>query len=196
MTLTNRWQALFLLLGALLVGGCRAHEYAGTVLEPPKPLEDFSLPDASGGTFRLSDYRGRFVLVYFGYTFCPDICPATLLEARDALRALGEDAGQVQVVMVSVDPERDTPAHLSQYLANFDPSFTGLRTTDPDALEAVLADFGAHYEREEPAGGGSYLVTHTASLFLVDREGRLREVFGYGTPGEAIAADLRQLMRE
>ncbi len=190
--------AAALLLAALAAAGCTPYQYKGTVLDPPKPLEDFSLPAADGGTFRLSDQQGRLVLVYFGYTYCPDVCPATMYQVGQAMAQLGEDADRVQVAMVTVDPARDTPEQLDRYVKNFDPAFVGLRTDDAAELDALLADFGAFYQIEdEPEGSASgYLVTHTASLFLVDSQAMvLREVFTYGTPAEDIAADLRQMLK-
>jgi len=187
-----------LLLVALGAAACRPHEFAGTVLDPVKVLNDVELPATDGSTFRLGGEHDRLVLVFFGYTFCPDICPTTMLEARRAMEALGDDADEVQLVMVTVDPARDTPERLHEYVTNFHPSFLGLRTTDLDELDAILADFGAYYEIEELGSGGgeNYLVTHTAALFLLDRRGDLREVFTYGASGEEIAADIRQFLRE
>lgn len=177
----------------LSVTACQPYQYAGTVLGPPTPLDDFTLPTADGGTFRLSDYRGQKVLVYFGYTSCPDICPTTVLEVRKAVEALGDEAQNVQFVMISVDPARDTPERLQQYMTNFHPSFIGLRTDDEQALDAVLQEFGAYYEIPEQDDEENYLVNHTAALFLVDESGGLREVFSYGVTGEQIAEDIRHL---
>lgn len=195
----SRFAALLAALAgaALALAACQPHQFTAATLEPAKPLADFELPAADGSTFRLSDHRGELLLVYFGYTFCPDVCPTTMLEARRAVEALGDDAENVRLVMVSVDPDRDTPDRLQEYVTNFHPTFMGARTTDLDALDAVLADFGAYYQIEEaPEGSDNYPVTHTASLFLVDREGRLRALFPYGATGQQIADDLRQLLRD
>ncbi len=194
----TRWLfAAALLLAALGMAGCLPYEYKGTVLDPPKPLDDFTLPTADGGTFRLSDQQGQLVLVYFGYTYCPDVCPATMYQVGRVAEQLGEDAEQVQVVMVTVDPARDTPEQLDRYVKNFNPTFVGLRTDDTGQLDAVLAQFGAYYVIEDPQedSASGYLVTHTASLFLVDGQNALREVFTYGTPAEDIAADIRQMLK-
>lgn len=187
-----------LLLVALGAAACRPHEFAGTVLDPVKALGEYRLPTADGGTFDLGGEQDQLVLVFFGYTYCPDICPTTMFEARRAMDALGDDAGDVQLVMVTVDPERDTPERLHEYVTNFHPSFRGLRTTDPAELDTILADFGAYYEIEETGSGGgeNYLVSHTAALFLLDRQGDMREVFTYGATGEEIAADVRQFLEE
>jgi protein SCO1/2 len=178
---------------ALVLAAC-GYEYRGAVLDPPKPLDDFTLEAADGGAFTLSDYRGQVVLVYFGYTYCPDVCPATMFQIARAVDALGDDASDVQVVMVSVDPARDTADQLGRYVANFDRSFVGARTDDLALLDGVLAQFGAFYEIDD-TGGGDYLVSHTPAVFVIDREGGLRLIFTYGATGEDMAADLRHLLR-
>jgi protein SCO1/2 len=197
----NNRQKLALFNCVLLVAltaGCQSFSYTGALLEPPKPLDNFSLPSTQGGDYELNDGRGKITLVYFGYTYCPDICPATLGQVEQALDHLGDDAAQVQVLMVTVDPERDTLDQLRAYLGAFDPRFIGLRADETETLDAILADFGAFYEiekvSEESAAG--YLVSHTASIFVVDRETRLRVLFPYGMTAEEIARDLEHLLKE
>jgi protein SCO1/2 len=129
--------------------------------------------------------------MYFGYTFCPDICPASLAELADATEELGEQAEEVQVVMVSVDPARDTPEALSEYMDYFDPSFVGL-TGSNEEIAAVADAYGVFYQAEEGTAATGYLVDHLASVFVIDKNGDWVEIFSYGTSGEEIAADVRE----
>ena len=178
------------------LAACLPHEFKGAVLSPPKPLNDFSLEQHDGSTFRLSDYEGQYVLVYFGYTYCPDVCPATMFQAKRAFDLLGDDADRVQMVMVTVDPGRDSAEQLGKYVTNFNPQFIGLRTDDPANLDPILADFGAFYEIELAQDSvAEYLVSHTATYFLVNPSGELVEVFTYGTTGEDIAGDIQSLLK-
>ncbi len=191
---------MFLLLGLVIFAGvgCAPHQFSGAILEPPKQTNDFSLPATNGSTFTLSDYQGQIVLVYFGYTFCPDVCPTTMYQASRMMEILGNKADDIQLVMVTVDPERDTLEQLGRYVANFNDSFIGLRTTDLDQLDTIMADFGAYYQIEEEEEGSAtgYLISHTAAIFVLDREGQMREIIPYGTQAEEMAGDLRQLLKE
>jgi protein SCO1/2 len=188
----------FLLPGLVVLAGvgCGPHQFSGAILDPPKPAQDFSLPSTDGSTFTLSDYQGQIVMVYFGYTFCPDVCPTTMYQVSRMMELLGSKADDVQVVMVTVDPERDTIEQLGRYVKNFDETFIGLRTTDLDQLDTIMADFGATYQIEEEDSAGGYLISHTAAIFVLDREGRTREIIPYGTQAEEMADDLRQLLKE
>ena len=181
---------------AALATGCQPYQPVGTLLDPPLPLQDFALPEVEGGTFHLSDQAGELVLIFFGYTTCPDICPATLAQVARAVEQLGSDADQVRVVFVSVDPQRDTPEQIRAYLDAFNDSFVGLRTTDLVALDGVLQRFGAFYEIDPSEGAAGYTVTHTSALFVVDREGRLSEVIPFGATADQIAADVRYLLKQ
>lgn len=166
----------------------------GTVLEPPRPMTDFTLTDHTGAPFSLSDLNGRPALVFFGFTNCPDICPATLAEFKRVQTLLGDDASEVAFVFVSVDGARDTPERLAQYVGAFDPAFIGL-TGDDSAIRPIADEFGAYYQAVSVEGSETdYLVDHTASTFAIDREGRLAIVFSYGTPPDAIAQRLRALL--
>jgi len=166
----------------------------GTVLDPPRPLQPFTLTDHTGAPFSLSDLEGRPALVFFGFTHCPDICPTTLAEFTRVKALLGEDASEVAFVFVSVDGARDTPERLAQYVGAFDPAFIGL-TGDDAAVRPVADEFGVYYQAVPVKGSQTgYLVDHTASSFALDREGRLAIVFSYGTPPEAIAQRLRALL--
>jgi protein SCO1/2 len=150
---------------------------------------------SSGAPMRLSDFRGKFVLLYFGYTYCPDVCPTTLSDLANMARTLGaEKMEEVQVILVSVDPERDTAAHLAEYLPAFDPRFLGMTGT-VEQVHEVASQFGIYFERHEADAQGAYVVDHTSAVTVIDPEGYVREVFTYGITGTDMAADIDYLMR-
>jgi len=166
----------------------------GTLVDPPLPLEDFTLVSGSG-PLSLSDLEGKWVVLFFGYTSCPDVCPFTLVHLSGAMDELEADlASQVQVVLVTVDPERDSPARVSEYASSFNPGFIGL-SGSPEDLEGVRGQLGIVVERGGPMGDGGYLVDHTASLRVLDPEGRLRLIWPFDVFGAQMASDLRELMR-
>jgi len=168
------------------------HTFAGTVYSNPGPAPEFTLTNDSGESGSLTDFRDKVVLLYFGYTFCPDICPASLAELATAVATLDPgDRDRVQVVMISVDPARDTPDVLGSYMDYFDPSFVGYTGTD-DEIAAVTAEYGVFYQAHEGTAATGYLVDHWAGTYLIDTEGRLVESFGFGTLGEDIAADVEE----
>ena len=171
-------------------------DFYGGVLDPPQPAPDFTLIDQYGETFRLSDQRGDVVVLFFGYTTCPDVCPGTLAQYRRVKAALGEDADRVQFVFVTVDPERDTQERLAEYIALFDPEFHGL-WADRTTLEQVWRLYGVYVEPvEAPGSSAGYLVNHTSLSYVIDPRGNLRLAHFYGTPVEQIAHDLKLLLSE
>ncbi|MEO6270175.1 MAG: SCO family protein, partial [Lautropia sp.] len=141
----------------------------------------------------LEDFRGKLVLLFFGFTHCPDVCPTTLLKAAKVKEQLGADAGKLQVLFVTVDPERDTAEVLSKYVPAFDPSFIGLRG-DPAEIAKAAREFKVFYQKVPNRDGSSYNVDHTAASYILDTEGRLRLFVRHTQPVEEIAADLRQLL--
>lgn len=171
----------------------RPHNFHGTVIQSPDPAFDFTLT-SSKGDVSLSDYRGKVVLIYFGYTFCPDICPATLANVGQALRSIGSQADDVQLIMISLDPERDTPKKLDEYVAHFHPSFIGVTGTDQQLAE-VTSLYGIFYEKHAGSASTGYLIDHTATLLVIDREGSLKLVFPFGVTGAEIADDLKYMLR-
>jgi protein SCO1/2 len=173
-----------------------SHTYAGTVVDPPRAIKAFVLTDQHGQAFRLSDQQTPLALVDFGYTYCPDVCPITLSHMVRVKRMLGAQADAVRFIMITVDPERDTPDVLGKRLAVFDPTFVGL-TGDRDILQSIWDDFGVYVERQEaPGSAGNYLVAHSAYLYLVNHPGRLRLVFPFKTPAEDIVADIRHILQQ
>jgi len=202
MTTTGK-QGLPLLLAALmslvvLGAGCQAftsYEYKGAVLEPPSPLPDFELQDTNGQPFHLRDVKGDIALIYFGYTFCPDVCPLTMWDVKKALADL-EGREQVKVIFISVDPERDTPEVLAQYLSSFDSNFIGL-TDEFEKVETVMKPFGAFAEKEEVSDSAAeYLMSHTARLYLVSPDQELLLMYPFGFEAEDLRSDLTHLLQQ
>lgn len=178
----------------LLLAACRPYEFNGTEYPEPELAADFTLEEAGGELFRLSDQRGKIVLIFFGFTSCPDVCPTTLSEAGRILEGLGDEAQQVRFAFITVDPERDTPERLGQYVARFHPDIVGLTGT-PDELQAVYDAYGIYAQKvplEDSAA--EYTMDHTARVFLVDQDGRLRLSYAFGTPDEEILQDVRYLL--
>lgn len=193
-----RYAALGVLLLLLLVLAAwwfRPAPLNGILIQSPQVADDFALMSSTGETMSLSDFRGQYVLLYFGYTFCPDVCPTTLNDLVDMADTLGErNMEGVQVILVSVDPERDTPEQLASYLRYFRPDFLGM-TGSLAEIDAVASQFGVFFQRHEGSAATGYLVDHTSTITLVDPNGYVRMVFPYDTSGEEIAADLRYLMQ-
>lgn len=176
---------------AAVVGAGSASENTGiTEVVPVEPIEDFTLTATNNEMARFSDFRGKWLLIYFGFTFCPDYCPATLLDFRQIKRDLGEDAAQIDFMMISVDGERDTPEVLDKYLALYDEDFIGL-TGDADVVTPVVQQFGAQFQRRENPGSPYYTVDHTVSLFLVNPQGEWATLYAYGTDVSVIVEDLK-----
>jgi protein SCO1/2 len=152
---------------------------------------DFVL-DSADGPVRLADYRGQWVLVYFGYTVCPDVCPTNLALLGRALRMLTpQERAQIQAIFVSVDPQRDTLAHLKQYAAYFHPEILGA-TANPAVLQEIAERYGVVFHRSEDSGSAmGYLIDHTAMTYLIDPQGRLRNLFDHATPAERMVAVIR-----
>jgi cytochrome oxidase Cu insertion factor (SCO1/SenC/PrrC family) len=150
----------------------------------------FSLTDQSGARRTLEDFRGRLVLLYFGYTFCPDVCPTDLVTLKALLELHGE---HVQVVFVTVDPERDTPAQLAAYLPYFDPRIVGLTGTVAE-VRAVADRYKAYYGKVQLKGSASYLIDHSAGIYLLDRDGRFRGSFPAGASLELMTGVLKDFL--
>ncbi|WP_416243261.1 SCO family protein [Azospira sp. APE16] len=179
-----------------------------TACSPPQP---FHHTDLSGATFaaefpraladqggqprRLADFRGRVVILFFGYTSCPDICPTALARFAAVREALGEERQRLQVLFVTLDPERDSPARLGEYVTWFDPSFLGL-WSDRETLARTVAEFRITAVRQEVGGGLGYTLDHTAGAYVYDPQGRLRLLIPDNAQVPAVVADLRRLLRE
>lgn len=155
--------------------------------------QDFSMPDQHGQRRSMADFKGKVVLVFFGFTQCPDVCPTTLGDLAAVKQKLGAKGDKLQVIFASVDPSRDTPEILQAYLANFDPSFLALRGSDEETAK-MAKDFKVYYKRVDGQTPGSYTMDHTAGDYIFDPEGRLRLYSRYGTPVDTLAKDIEQLI--
>lgn len=184
---------VLLLLGWQAVFG--TYTYQGSLIDPAVPAADFKLMNQYGEPFKLSDQRGKVVLIFFGYTNCPDVCPVTLSEFKYVKDGLGDQADEVTFVFITVDPERDTPEWLGTHLANFDPDFVGL-TADRETLEEVWRDYGVYQEKQETGSAAGYLVSHTARSYAVDKEGNWRLTYPFEMDRKAILEDVRHLVAE
>ncbi len=189
----RRFLTLSLLLAALsAVAAAPAPALKAGVFEPPRAAPAFALRGSDGNAdVGAARYRGKVVLLSFGFTHCPAVCPTTLATLAQARQQLGGAAADVQVVFVTVDPERDDAARIKAYLAAFDPSFVGA-TGRPEALAAVRSSYGVTANRVAMAD--SYAVDHTSSVFLIDRDGRLRAMMPYGRSAKDFVHDVRVLL--
>jgi protein SCO1/2 len=156
--------------------------------------KDFSLTDHTGKVRTLADYKGKAVVMFFGYTHCPDVCPTTMAELKAVMEKLGPDADRVQVLFVTVDPERDTQALLAQYVPAFDARFVGLRPADEAALQKVTKDFKVFYAKVPGSSPNNYTVDHSAGSYVFDPQGKLRLFIRHGQGPEPIVHDLKQLL--
>ena len=154
----------------------------------------FSLTDQNGQQRSLKDFSGKVVAVFFGFTQCPDVCPTTMVELAQVKKSLGADGDKLQVVLISVDPERDTPEILKAYMTNFDLSFLALRPTLPE-LAAVAKEFKIYYKKVEGSAPGSYSMDHTAGSYLFDGKGHIRLFTRYGSSADLLVSDIRQLIK-
>ena len=157
---------------------------------------DFSLPDHNGQLRSMKDFAGKIVVVFFGFTQCPDVCPTALGELAEVRKLLGPDGARLQGLFVTVDPQRDTPEVLKAYMVNFDPSFLALRPATAEQLAAMAKDFKVYYKKVEGRTETSYSMDHSAGSYVYDTQGRLRLFTRYGSGAPALLADIRQLLKQ
>jgi protein SCO1/2 len=189
-----RFLAAFLAVLAMTLESCGepAH-FNATDITGADWGKDFALTDHNGKPRRLADFKGKAVVMFFGYTLCPDVCPTNMLAMKETMKALGPDAARVQVLFVTLDPARDTPKLLAQYVPWFDPSFLGL-WGDEKTIAETASNFKVFFAKQPGADPSTYSIDHTASSYVFDPEGRLRLVIRHGETPDRIAADLRQLL--
>ena len=195
--IAGRWLVPLLLAVGIWLAGCEqnggAEAFESTDITGADFGRQFELVDHSGELRRLEDFRGKVVVMFFGFTHCPDVCPMTLVEFNAALEQLGEAAQSVQVLFVTVDPERDTPEVLGAYVTAFHADFLGL-TGSADQIAEVAREFRIVYRKVEGPRPGSYSVDHSAGTYIFDREGRIRLYAAYGQGSDAIASDIGRLL--
>jgi len=190
-------RTVLLTLAATALAGCAPEgkpQFKAVDITGADYAKDFALPDADGRMRSIKDFQGKAVVVFFGYTQCPDVCPTTLTEIAEVKKLLGADGTRVQGVFITVDPERDQPELLKAYMANFGSDFVALRGT-AEQTAAVAKDFKVFYRRAEGKAPGSYFMEHTASSYVYDPQGRLRLYARYGGGAQALADDLKLLLK-
>jgi protoheme IX farnesyltransferase len=187
---------VLLTLGFGLLGGCSETrpQFRGVDITGADYAKDLRLPDHNGQQRSMADFKGKVVIVFFGYTQCPDVCPTSMAELAEVKKLLGPDGDKLQGIFVTVDPERDTAEMLKAYMANFDPSFLALIPT-PEQLTAVAKDFKVYYKRVEGKTPTSYTMDHSAGSYMYDPQGRLRLYNRYGSGAPALAADVKLLLK-
>jgi len=156
---------------------------------------NFGLIDVDGKLRTLADYQGKAVVMFFGYTHCPDVCPTTLIEMQEVMRLLGPQAAKVQVIFVTLDPERDTSEVLKQYVPAFNPSFIGLRPANEEALNRLTKEFKIYYKRVPGLSPNTYTIDHTAGSYVFDPKGQLRLYIKHGQGPEVLAQDLKTILQ-
>jgi len=185
--------------GALALAGCERaappHHFNAIDLTGASYAQGFDLPDFDGKPRTLADFKGKVTVVFFGYTQCPDACPTTMAELSGILKTLGPDAAKVQVVFITVDPSRDTPALLKNYVTNFRPDFVALRG-DEAQTQAVIKDFKLIVEKVPGKTPGSYTIDHTAGTYVYDPQGRVRLFASQSLDPALLTDDLKALLAE
>jgi protein SCO1/2 len=155
---------------------------------------NFDLVDHQGTVRHLSDFNGKVSIIFFGFTQCPDVCPTTLTEIKEVKELLGKDKDKLQVIFITVDPDRDTQEILAQYVPSFDPSFLGLRPATPEALEQVVKGYKIFVQKDYSKDGKNYTINHTAGSYVVDKEGKLRLFIKHNQGTQGLVNDLKQLI--
>lgn len=172
-----------------------AAKFAAIDLTGADYAKDFQLADASGQTRSIKDFAGKLVVLFFGYTQCPDVCPTTMAELAEVKKSLGSDGDKLQGIFVTVDPARDTPEILKAYMANFDPSFVALIPT-PEQLTKLAKDYKAYFKKVMGPTPTSYTMDHSAGSYVYDTQGRLRLYARYGGGAATLAGDLKLLLKQ
>ena len=194
----KRWLVATCALLVLGLTGCQPSSpsvFQATDITGAAFARDFRLTDHNGAVRTLADFKGKVVAVFFGYIHCPDVCPTTLSDFAAAFKQLGPQAGRVQVVFVTLDPQRDTPDLLKQFVPAFNPGFLGMYT-DAGGLRQLAHEYKVVYQKTSVKGGDDYLIDHSAGTYIYDPQGRLRLLMPYGSSPETIAHDLNVLLSE
>ena len=189
-------KALFISIFALFFAACAPDkpQFKSVDLTGADYAKDFVLPDQNGKTRSVKDFAGKVVVVFFGFTQCPDVCPTSMAELAGIKKSLGADGDKLQAIFISVDPERDTPEILKAYMGNFDPTFLALRPST-EQLPVVAKDFKIYYKKVEGRTATSYSMDHSAGNYVYDPQGRLRLYSRYGSGPDAFISDIRLLLK-
>ena len=191
------WLAAACALAVFTLAGCQPAPqppaFQATDITGATFARDFRLTDHNGQVRTLADFRGKVVAVFFGYIHCPDVCPTTLADFAAALQQLGPQADQVQVIFVTVDPERDTPDLLKQFVPAFNPGFLGM-VTDAETLRQLAKEYKVVYQKTSVKATDDYLIDHSAGTYIYDPQGNLRLLMPYGSSPDVIAQDLKTLL--
>ncbi len=196
-TLIRRALGAGLTVMALTLSGCSEAPVAfkGIDITGADYAQGFSLTDHNGQARTLADFKGQAVVVFFGFTQCPDVCPTSMSELAQAKQLLGEQGSRLQGLFISIDPERDTPAIMKEYMASFDPSFLALYAK-PDELPALAKSFKVYYKKVDGPTPTSYTMDHSAGSYVFDPQGRIRIYHRYGSGAPALASDVKALLAE
>lgn len=189
----RRWAGRAAIAAIALLAACSPPTFNSVDITGATYARSFELRDTRGERRSLQDFKGRVVVVFFGFTQCPDVCPTTLSDMAAAKKRLGSSAADLQVVFITLDPARDTAQVLDAYVKNFDPAFVALTGTEEEIARAAR-EFKVLHMKVEGRTPTSYSIDHTAASYVFDREGRVRLYVRHGQPAEAIAADLKQLL--
>lgn len=193
----SRRVVLFTAAAALMTGALaactRAPSFEGVAVDPPRSMPDFRFTRSDGSTFSTAPATGQPLVLFFGYTHCPDVCPTTLADWKRAKAKLGAAASRVRFVFVSVDPERDTPAVAERYARQYDADFVGVSGDGPTTA-AIMQAYGVAAAREAGTSATEYLVSHSSQAFLVNDRGELVALYPFGSRWESLAADLEQVL--
>ena len=191
----KRWLVASCMLFAFSLAGCQPSPPAfhATDITGAAFARDFRLTDQNGRKRTLASFKGKVVAIFFGYTHCPDVCPTTLSDFAAALKLMGPQAEQVQVLFVTLDPQRDTPELLKLFVPAFNPTFLGMYT-DPESLRRLAKEYKVVYQKTSVKGPDDYLIDHSAGTYVYDPKGHLRLLVPYGTRPELIAQDLQTLL--
>lgn len=191
--------AALLAASSVLLGACSDSAQPGFTsidLTGADYAKDFALTDHDNKPRTLKDFQGKVVVMFFGYTQCPDVCPTSMTELVAVKKMLGADGDKLQVLFVTVDPERDKPELLKPYMANFDPSFLALYPETPEKLAAVAKDYKVYYKKVDGKTPTSYTMDHSAGSYIYDTQGRLRLYARYGSGAGALASDIKLLLQQ
>ena len=193
----RQWLGGLGLLALLALGACGQGKpaFRGVDITGAEYAQGWELADQNGQVRTIKDFAGKVVIVFFGYTQCPDVCPTSMQELAEVKRLLGQDGERLQGVFITVDPDRDTPELLKSYMANFDPSFVALRASTPEQLAQVTKEFKIYYKKVEGKTSTSYTMDHSAGSFTFDPQGRVRLYNRYGSGAAALAEDVKILLK-